>query len=243
MSNYVLCERKDLAEQCIIAFPENIYSSEFDQVFYNSGTLSGIDPEDFKDHHSCQDKYNIPIEALGRLSRSSEDDYKEIKKGLESICKIPGLNFDREHLISKKAIYSEIFDSEIVEGNLFIIRYAGERILREKRKIFQSFAYFVSPEDGELRTEKNKILVGSKEIETSGNLWEYLNLHNSFYGKIDSFNSGKVKLHRKSLRPYHIRYGPPQHTGPWILKRDSFDEIDLALLKESVTKELKKQKI
>ncbi len=232
--NHIIVERKDLGKDGLVAVPESIYPKEADQVYDRVGLVTGLSNTDF-DKHSHWDFNYIPIEVVGGLKKPSEATNKALTKGLENLCQSQGANFDQARLLSNQAIATQILDYEIVEGDLYVVRFTGKE-LQEDKDFIRCLAYFVSPEDGPIGLNGNQVTLNDNPIDLPNGDLQFAISYSGIEGTLDSFKAGSAKIHRKNLKPYASRgtYGSGHSNGPWIVLQDKLDSYRIELMKSTM---------
>jgi len=204
VENHIILESKEVGNNCVIALPESIYHKGVDQIFDKVGSVSGLTSADFQEHKCWIFNY-IPIQIAGSLKESPTVSKEAVKKGLETICNTHGLNFNQERLLRNPLIASLILDYEVVEGNIYIVRFSGRNLIRDNEPITRSVAYFVAPLDGEVVFDGTKLLINGNQANSQKDDLLHFMESNLYEGSIKAFKAGSASLHRKSLKPYVLR--------------------------------------
>jgi hypothetical protein len=244
MENYIIAERKDLGRDAIIAIPEPKYTENVRTACDEVGLIK-LSETDFQ-KISRQIKV-IPIEVVGSLKEISTATTGALKKGLETICQFPDVNFDQERLLADPKVKSIMLDYEIVTGDLYVMRFQSKE---SNKKVNGCLLYFVSPNDGPISLEGKQITLGGNPISLpKGNLTNQIEsckikipfglddtneeLPNAIKysiskGTLSLFRAGTASFHRKSLKPYSTNASSSSthlsnfilSNGPWIILED-----------------------
>ncbi|MGM0582887.1 MAG: hypothetical protein ACQETL_19580 [Bacteroidota bacterium] len=206
-------EYKNLENDSLVALPENSYKSAMDNIFDIAGTLEGITEDDFRKHTDFS-HLHLPLYILGSLSCPNPKASEVINNTLEQLCENPLFN---EKLLKDDLIKSILSEYEVVEGHIFVIRFAGKH-KETGDKVARSEAYLVNRTDGEISIESNKCtlnnpLGGSQEIALKQVPLDFQAYNET---QIESFNAGSVKVHRKVIKPFLPESGHLSH-NPGIL--------------------------
>lgn len=228
---HMIMERKDLGDDSIKAVPKSLYHEGVDRVYAMSGSVSGLESADFREHSHWGFKY-IPVQCAGSLQESSEAAKDAVKKGLEAVCETQGLNFDQARLLNNLAITSQVLDYELVGGNIYLVRFSGKALSRDNKDITLSVAYFLAPQDGEIHLDGNQLLLEGKPINLPKGDLQYVVESDSYDGTLEAFKVGSATIHRKNLKPYSSTgtYGSEHSNGPWIVLADDVDQKRLDFL-------------
>jgi len=129
------------------------------------------------------------------------------------------MEFDQERLLANPVIAAKVLDYEVVEGNIYVVRFSGKGPMSNDRNNTLSIAYFLAPEDGEVALDGKQLLIGGEPAELpQGNLQFALDSE-TFKGTLEAFKAGSAKIHRKNLKSYFVqgRRGGGYSNGPWIV--------------------------
>lgn len=221
-------ERKDLDHDSVVAVPESIYHKGVNRVYDKVGSVEGITSADFREHSHWGFDY-IPIQLAGSLQESSEVAKEAVKKGLEAVCEAQGLNFDQARLLANPALADQVLDYEVVDGNLYVVRFSGKDLMKDNEDITRSVAYFLAPQDGEVSLDGNRLLINGNPTDFPRGDLQFVVESDCYEGTVEAFKAGSASLHRKNLKPYSSRgtYGGGHSNGPWIILEDNIEQKQL----------------
>ena len=194
---YLLMEYKHIQNDCLVALPISLYTNSIENAFYAAGVLHGITDEDFQKNPEFGHLY-LPFQTVGTISYPDEKTTKDIQKGLEKIC--VDNSFDPK-LIHDEKLTSNISDYEIVEGDIYVVRFTGLDLVNETTMV-RSFAYFLNPEDGNINVKDNQPALNDEPITLPKGDLNFLLKYDGVEGQLESFKAGTAKVHRKVLNPY-----------------------------------------
>ncbi len=217
---YTILEEKNLGRDSVVAIPSRLDHPRIGQIFDRVGSMDGISEKDFKEGHL---NLHLPIHIVGRLAEPSLGACEAVRKSLEAVCKSQGVQFDQDRMLRDPAIMSGILDYEIIDGDIYVVRFSGKELRRPDEEVIRSIALLVSKDDGVIFLDGKNLSLGGKPLEFPGKEVEYLANSGSVRGSLEAFKSGSAKLHRKVLKPYDSwsPSGNRHSNGPWIIYRDN----------------------